>query len=60
MFKSRAVARTAIRDRNERDQRLIIMIKQKLGIRCPRENEGVIGNNYQEIFDLISSPQWVA
>jgi hypothetical protein len=59
-FRSRAVAHAVIGERNKEDQRLIIMIKQKLGIGFPRENDGVIVNNCREIFDLIGSTQCVA
>jgi hypothetical protein len=60
MFRSRAVARAAISERNEQDQRLIIIIKWKFGIGFARENEGVIVNNSLEIFDLIGFDQCVA
>jgi hypothetical protein len=55
-----AVARAAIGKRNEQDQRLIMMIKWKLAIDFPCENERAIVNNYPEIFDLIGSAQCVA
>jgi hypothetical protein len=60
MLRSRAVAHAVIGERNEEDQRFIIMIKRKLAIDFPRENEGVIVNNYPEIFSLLGSAQYVA
>jgi hypothetical protein len=60
MLGSRAAARAAICERNEEDQRLIIMIKRKLGIGFPGENEGVIVKNCPEVFILIGSAQCVA